>query len=178
MEMRSILFMRVLAAILLTLFGGGVLGFNLFYVLFSWWTVQLSFFVISLFHSGATFMGTMISVGQHSIEIIPACVAASAYLLLALLILLTQGISFRKGMTLFLLGSVLILLANVARIEVLVALLVKGGKNYFETLHLFLWTVVSSMYVAGVWLFLCWRYKVRSIPVYSDLVALKKLLHK
>ena len=120
----------------------------------------------------------MILAGNHVIELIPACVAASAYLLLALLILLTRNISLKKGFMLFFMGSALILLANVIRIEVLTALLLSKGINYFETLHLFFWKILASVYAAGVWIALCRWFDVKEIPVYSDVLYLLCLSRK
>lgn len=159
---------RLAFALLLALTGSGLLGFNIFYVIFSWWTVKLSLVVFSLLHGPVISLGNVFIVGGKVIELIPACVAASAYLLLALLIVLTRGISFKKGITLFFVGSVLILLANVIRIEVLVTLLLGKGVNYFEQLHLLFWKVLASVYVAGVWILLCKWFHIKEIPVYSD----------
>lgn len=178
--MRSVgnLWWRLGSALALALVGSGALGFNIFFIIFSWWTIQLSAVLISLLH-GTTFLdGNLLYVQGKLIEFIPACIAAGAYLLLALLIVLTRGMTLKKGLYLFFFGSLLILVANVIRIEILVALLLKEGVNYFETLHLLIWKVVSSVYVAAVWIFLCWKFKVREIPVWSDLVALSPSLRK
>ena len=168
------LWLRIGGAFLLAFSGAGVIGVNVFYVVFSWWTIQLSFWLLRFFYEDALLFGNVIVVGKRVIELIPACIAAGAYLLLALLILFTKGISLRKGIVLFFVGSVLILLANVIRIDILIALLLNDGVNYFEKLHLLFWKVLSSIYVAGVWIFLSWWFKIKGIPVYSDVRSLLK----
>ncbi len=168
------IFLRLLSAIVLAVVGSGVLPANLFYFLFSPLTVYLSYGLLSLVHGSVTLDGHVIMVGSQAVELIPACVAASAYLLLALLILLTRGISLRKGMLMFVVGSVLILIANVLRIEILTSLLLTKQVNYFETLHLLIWKVMSSAYVVVVWIVLCKLFSVKTIPVYSDLQHLIK----
>ncbi len=165
-------FLRWVAGLAVAILGSGILAVNLFYLLFAPLTAYLSFFLISLFHRAATLDGMFITVGSQVIELIPACVAASAYLLLALLILLTRGISLKKGLLMFVVGSVFILVANVIRIEVLVALLLTKQVNYFETLHLLFWKILASVYVVGVWIVLCRWFHIKTIPLYSDIIFL------
>lgn len=76
----------------------------------------------------------------------------------------------------FLLGSLIILIANIIRIEALIIILLKGGQNYFETLHLFIWKILSSVFVAGVWIFLIKKFKIKSVPLISDIKAIRKLM--
>lgn len=167
MHMHSSVILRWICA-------GLIAGFSsFFYPLLAPLTLRTSYGILQFF-TAATLEGTTIVVGQTTLEFIPACAALSAYILLAVLILLTEGISFRKGVFLFLYGGFLIFAANILRIEFLIYLLLSYGKNYFATLHLFLWKVVSSIYVALVWVFLTWRFQVKTIPVCSDIT---KALH-
>lgn len=161
MQSSWVLGFRWLSALLLALF------YPVFYLVFSPLTLWVSFSILHLF-TEAVLQGTTILAGHTALVFVPACTAASAYLLLALLILLTRGISWRLGIKLFLLGSLLIFAANIVRIEVLFYLLFNVGKNYFETLHLLIWKVLSSVYVAAVWIFLTWKFKIKGIPVMSD----------
>lgn len=171
--MRGVLLVAVrwLSALLLAIF------YPLYYFLFSPLTLWLSYGLLRLFLQ-ATLEGTTILAGGRSLTFIPACTAASAYLLLTILILLTRGISFRLRVKLFLLGSLLILVANIIRIEFLFYLLYYVGKNYFETLHLLIWKVLSSVYVACVWIYLTWKYKIEGIPLYSDFQYILKHLQR
>jgi exosortase/archaeosortase family protein len=170
----KVLGLRVLGAMVLVILP--LIEFDVFYHVFSWLTVMGSFLLISLFHGGSVH-GMMISVGGHLVELIPACIASAAYVLLVLLVLLTKGISLKKGVWMFVVGSLLILMGNIIRIEVLVMLLLGDGVNYFETLHILMWKIVSSVYVVGVWIFLSWKFKVKTIPVWSDVEMLLKRYH-
>ena len=168
--MRSlwVLGIRWISALLLAVF------YPLFYVVFSPPTLWVSYGILQFFLE-ATLTGTTILAGGKTLLFVPACTAASAYLLLALLILLTRGISFKTGVKLFLLGSLLIFAANIVRIQFLFYLLFTVGKNYFETLHLLIWKVLSSAYVAVVWIFLTWKFKLKETPLVSDFQYILKI---
>ncbi len=77
---------------------------------------------------------------------------------------------------LFVYGALLIFAFNIVRILVLVFVYVTFGKNYFDALHLVLWQVVSTIVVVLIWLFLIKKYKIKRIPVYSDVKYLIKLM--
>ena len=171
MEYIKTLVSRYLFAVFLALFPG------LYYLVFTPLTLYLSFLIMKLYYS-ASLSGNIITIGVQQLEFIPACTAASAYLLLSLLILLTKDISLKKGIALFLYGSALILVANLIRIEILVIILLEKGINYFETLHLFFWKVLASLYVAFVWILLIKKYKIKNTPIYSDFVYLRKFIKK
>jgi hypothetical protein len=58
---------------------------------------------------------------------------------------------------------------NILRIDLLIAAFVSLGKEWFDTIHLVFWKFVSGVYVALVWIFLSKKYKIRSIPIYTDI---------
>ena len=167
--------LRLITALILTLLGSGFLSFNLFFFVFSWWTAKLSFLLSSIFFDTAL-RGTMLSVNGELVALVPACIAAGAYLLLALLVLFTKDISFFRSVAMFFVGSLMLLAGNLIRILILISLLVTQHINYFETLHLLSWKVFSSIYVVAVWILLCKIYKVTAIPLYSDLKEIFKLV--
>ncbi|MEK6860987.1 MAG: pacearchaeosortase [Nanoarchaeota archaeon] len=161
------LVLRVLFALLLVIFS------SVIYYIIGPITLYSSYLLLKPF-SDAILSGNIINIDGNSLEFIEACAATLAYILLGILILLTYGISLKKGIKLFLIGSLLIFIANLIRIEVLIYILVNYGIDYFNTLHLFIWKIVSSVYVALVWIFLCYKYKIKGIPVYSDLKKIKE----
>lgn len=163
------LIIRVLIAILLF-----VIPVNIFYVLFSKITLWGSLPFLYFAGYSLNFEGYTLFLDGQSLEFIPACVATSAYYLLALLVLLTKDIKLKNRIYLFLSGSFLILLMNVIRIDILLYVLIECGKNWFEKVHIFFWQFVSSIYVAAVWIFLSYKFKVKSIPVISDFKTLLK----
>lgn len=160
--------LRLITALILTLLGSGFLSFNLFFFIFSWWTARLSFLLSSLFFD-TILQANLLTVNGELVALVPACIAAGAYLLLALLILFTKDMGFFRGITMFFAGSLMILIGNLIRILALISLLVTQHVNYFDTLHLLSWKVLSSIYVVAVWIFLCKVYKITTIPLYSDL---------
>ena len=146
---------------------------QMFYPLIGPLTLQVSYDILRSF-TDAILQGGNIYVSGYTLTFIPACAAISAYTLLWILILLTREISLKTGLLMALYGSLLIFAANILRIELLIYALLGVGKNLFDTLHLFIWTVVSSVYVVGVWLFLTWRFKVKGIPLWSDIQYARK----
>ena len=163
------LVIRLVLAVLLTL------SYQLLYKILIPITLYPSFYILKLAYQ-AELVNNSIITNSHSLTFIPACAAASAYILLGILILLTKDIRLKTGLKMFLLGSLLILIANIIRIESLIFILINGGKNYFETLHLFIWKVLSSVFVALVWIFLIKFYKIKSIPFISDIKQIRKLM--
>ena len=165
------LFVRWIAAIVLAFFSA------IFSPVITVITTRTSFGLLRLF-TDATMKDSTITLGATTVNIISACAALSAYLLLALLILLTNGISLRKGILLFCYGSLLIFIANILRIELLIYILHNYGTNYFETLHLIIWKIVASVYVAFVWVFLTWRFQITAMPIVSDIQQVMRSVKK
>lgn len=136
----------------------------------------LTFFVssgVAALFTDVTLVGTnVVRINTNEFVFVPACAAVLAYVLLYLLILFTRGISWRLGWKLALLGSVIIFVVNVLRIELLFVVFFVLGKDYFQTLHLFIWKFVSGVFVALLWIFLVHKYKVKAIPVVSDILFL------
>lgn len=163
------LVIRLVLAVLLTL------SYTLLYKILIPITLYPSFYILKLIYP-AELVSNSIITNSYSLTFIPACAAASAYILLGILILLTKDIKLKTSLKMFFLGSLLILTANIIRIEALILILINGGKNYFETLHLFIWKVLSSIFVAAVWIFLIKIYKVKAIPIISDIKQIRKLM--
>ncbi len=163
----SLIFLRYLILVLL--------GLNLWiiYKIFYPLTVYpvLGFFKI---FGSASLVNNVLDIGVK-VEFINACIAASAYFLLIILIL-SSWENYEKGIKLFLTGAFLILVANVARIIILLMILKYSGQNLFETVHLLFWRIIASVYVAGVWVWLVKWFKIRRVPFYSDFISAKRFL--
>jgi len=108
------------------------------------------------------------------LKFIPACIASLAYLLLLLLILTTKDIEIRKRIRLFFIGSSIIFMANIIRIDALIYVYFEYGNEMFNMLHLFIWDLLSSVFVAFLWIALVKIYGIKSMPVYDDLKTLYK----
>lgn len=173
MEYHSKLAIRVTIALALGIF------FNMFYNIFSPLTVFLS--KITLTAIGLNVIASskdLLIVNDIPLRFVSSCTAASAYYLLALLVLLTKGISWKKMVLMFITGSMLVLMINITRINILAYILTKFGADWFEYFHLFFWKVVSTAFVAVTWVFLIKTFKVKEIPVYSDIKYIIKLIKK
>lgn len=169
MKYETRLVLRVLTAIALF-----VIPVNVFQMMFSKLTLYASLPILKLLGYTFRVSGDMLFLNGQELEFVPACVATSAFYLLTLLILLTKDIKFKKMVHLFLAGSFLILLLNILRIDLLLIILIEYGDNLFDKVHIIFWHFVSSIYVACVWIFLTYKFRVKNIPVYSDLLYLFK----
>ena len=140
-----------------------------------WLSAYFSYLPLNLF-MGAEISGNIIWLGEKSIDYVEACSAIGAYILLGLLILLTNGIKFRKGLKIFFVGALFILAANVIRISILAHLLVTEDINLFLTLHLFTWKILSGVFVALIWVILVRKFNVNGVPIADDFAHLKRKL--
>ena len=136
-------------------------------------TLYTSYFLLQLFLP-VTVLGNVLTISTFSFTFVDACAATLAYVLLIVLILLTRDISFPQGLKMFLLGAASIFLLNILRIIFLVYLYVDFGKDYFAFAHLFLWHVVSTIFVAVVWILLVEYYHIESIPIVSEIKEILK----
>jgi len=157
------LFGRYLILVLL-----GFFKLKLFYLIFTPLTVYPVFGVLSIVHENARlFPGNLLFFGGFYAEIIPACVAGAAYYLLIILNLTTpMEIGKRVKSILFVLATFLVL--NVMRILIFSALLF-SGYQYFDLTHKLTWYYGSTLIVVLVWFASTWLFKIREIPVYTDM---------
>ncbi len=132
-------------------------------------TMYISYFSLKLFGENIVIFPPFIALNEMIVKFIPACAAISAYYLLMLLVLLTMDIKPLVRLKMFLIGSLLILLINTFRIILLLVILSHYNYNLFESVHMFFWTLIGSLFVAMIWIFLVKRYNVKSIPIFSDL---------
>lgn len=171
MKYSNRLIIRILFILLIAIF-----NLKIFYFLFSKITFYLTYF--TLFFYKPVISGNNLVINSEVLNFVPACVAGSAYFLLVLLILLTKDITFKKRIYMFLLGSLLILIANLIRLDILIIIFISYSKEVFSTLHMFFWKILSSIYVALVWIFLVYKFRIKKIPIYSDILYLTKSLKR
>lgn len=150
--------------------------FKIYYVIFSPLTFYATYLLLHLAGSpviiedGALFTEGVgaILMGDLVLRFIKACTAASAYFLLTLLIVLTKEIDWKKALQMFGVGSALIFVFNLIRVNILILVLVHFDLDWFNYLHLFFWKFLSTIVVVLIWFLLVKAYKVKNIPVYSD----------
>lgn len=134
-------------------------------------TIYPVYFILKLFYD-ALIYSPYIFVETIAIEIIPACVAASAYFLLIILNLVTP--MSKKQRRYSLLFSILsLLIINILRILLLSVLLIKEA-IYFDIVHKVLWFGVSIILVVVIWFLTVYLFKIKDIPAYSDIKLLLK----
>jgi exosortase/archaeosortase family protein len=147
-----------------------IFALPLFYILLRPITTYLSYGLIRIFYY-AQLSGNFISLHGYSIEIIDACVAGIAYFLLLALNLSTRLIGTWKRVWLFLFTSVVFLIVNVIRIFLMTLLLVNQS-SWFDTAHLVLWYALSIVFVFLIWVLSIKVFRIKEIPVYSDVKAI------
>jgi hypothetical protein len=136
-------------------------------------TFALATAIVSLFHNVVLVSHNSFMISGQLIELIPACIAGSAYFLLTLLNLTTpMGREKRIYSLIYLYAGFLVL--NVVRIAVFSLILVSGAP-FFDFLHLATWYVGSTVFVIGLWFSQMHVFKISDIPVYTDLQRLVRM---
>ena len=150
-----------------------VQNFWIFYFIFTPLTIYPVYFILQTFVDAVLIKNIIVINTQYPIEIIDACIAGSAYYILAILNLSTLGIGIktRIKMVLFAFGSLLIF--NILRISVL-SFIFLNSMPVFIAAHKFFWYFMSTAFVVAIWFFEVKLFKIKEIPIYSDL----KFLHK
>lgn len=145
-------------------------GLFIFYYIFTPLTVYPIFFILNLFFS-ANLNGNIINISGFTIELIPACIAGSAYYLLFVLNMIVPNLSIKKrtGMILFAFTSLLLL--NLLRILGLV-LLALYSLAFFDIAHKFFWYFLNIILVTIIWFAEVLIFKVKGIPFYTDVIYL------
>jgi exosortase/archaeosortase family protein len=159
-------------------------NFFVFYAVFAPLTVYTVYFILKLFNpetillnpnpfflnlSDLSLTFPLIRYSSIALEIIPACIAGSAYFVLtALNLSLPLTIKKRLYNLLFLLG--MFLLANIIRIIVLANLSLSS--TYFDVVHNFTWHFGSTIFLVITWFVGIKLFKIKAIPVYTDLKGL------
>ncbi len=165
-EEMGFLGLRYLLLIILGLTG-------IFYIVFTPLTVYPVFLVLKAFYHQAALVFVdypIIVIGDNGIKLIEACIAGSAYFLLAILNLATpMQIKKRLQSLLFLFGSFLVL--NIIRIIIFSTLSVTGF-TYFDIAHLLTWYVGSTIIVVAIWFANVKIFSLEAIPAYTDIMSI------
>ncbi len=144
---------------------------SLFYLVFFYLTIMPSYFLLKLFYE-VSLSGHVLKVAGLEIGVVSACVAGSAYYLLLILNLTTEMTTKQRIFSLFS-SLFLLLVINILRISLFSVLLIEDY-IYFDLLHHFFWYFMSILIVVVTWFFTAWLFKIKRIPIYSDLSALFK----
>lgn len=151
----------------------GLGNFYLIYKTLTPLTVNTVNFILSFF-TNPNLIGNTISLpGGATLKIINACVAGSAFYLLLLLALTTSDIKPKIRIKMIFFSFVIFFTLNILRILILIPMI---GRPYFEAVHWFFWNILSTIIVVAIWLGVIKFYKIKTIPVYSDLKYIKDLI--
>lgn len=159
--------------ILLILLGLG--PFFLIYKIFTPLTVYPVYYVLNLFYN-ATLSETNILINSHTIKIIPACIAGSAYYLL-LVLNLTTKMNIRKRIYSIIYSTLLLLILNITRIIILSVFFI-NSLSFFDLTHKVFWYGLSTVFVVAIWFSQVKIFNIKNIPIYSDLNGLIRMRSK
>jgi len=148
-------------------------GLSIFYFIFTPLTVYPVYFLLGLFFDVTLLSKIYLLINNIPIELIPACIAGSAYYLLLVLNLSTPKIKLKKRICAILFSFAAFLILNILRIFILSSLAVTGF-SYFNATHIIFWYGFSTIIVVGIWFAEVKIYKIKKIPFYSDMKFLYK----
>lgn len=160
------LFVRYIILILAGIF------LSVFYKLFFPLTIWLTYFLLSLFDNVSIF-GNLLLTSGGAIEIVDSCIAGSAYFLL-LILNLTTPMNIKKRLYSLIFSFLFLLILNVLRIFFLSILYIKNYL-FFDVVHSIFWIVLSVLFVIGIWFLTIKLFKIKRIPIYSDIKYIKLL---
>ena len=149
----------------------------LIYKIFTPPTIYLSAGLLKLaFYQVGINQNIIILNSQTFIQIIPACVAGSAYLLL-LILNLAVPMKAKKRIYSIILSFLFLLTLNVLRIFLFSALFERKFL-LFDFVHKLFWYVLSTIFVIGIWFLIVKMFSIKEIPIYSDMKTLVKRMRK
>ena len=135
-------------------------------------TIHVLNAVLSIF-TDTLLIGNIIHMTNIGIEIVPACVAGSAFYLLLLLLMSTADIKPQTRTKAIITAFAMLFALNLLRILILIPM---ATAAYFETVHWISWHLVSVVFVVGIWVAIVKIYKIKKIPIYSDIKYIRSLI--
>lgn len=135
-------------------------------------TIHVLNTLLSIFTT-TTLSDNIIYLSSAQVEIVPACVAGAAFYLLFFLVLSIADVKPETRIKAILTSFAMFFTLNITRILILIPMI---DASYFETAHWIFWHVISTIFVVGVWFSVVRIYKIKSIPIYSDLKYVKSLI--
>ena len=148
----------------------------LFYLIFTPLTIYPVYFLLNLFFEISLQANTLF-INNFYIEIIGACVAGSAYYLLLILNLSIPKINLEKRLKMIFFAFSSLLILNIIRIFLLISLLLITP-TLFDITHKIFWYLISIVFVIGIWFIEVKIFKIKQIPVYSDIRFLIRKIKK
>ena len=144
----------------------------LFYFIFTPLTAYPVYLLSNIFFD-ASLIANTININGFFINLIPACIAGSAYYLLLILNLSIPKIKFQKRIKMIFISFAFLLILNILRIFLL-SLIFISGNSLFDITHKLLWYLGTTIFVVGIWFAEVKIFKIKEIPIYSDIKFLYK----
>ena len=138
-------------------------------------TIYPTYMLLNLFFE-AILYNNLILLDLISIEIIPACVAVSAYFLL-LILNLTTPMPKKQRIPSIIFSFILLLLINILRI-IFFSFMLINKLPYFNIIHQLTWYVFSIILVIGIWFLTAHIFKIKTIPIYTDILKIIRIIKK
>ncbi|MFH0831843.1 MAG: pacearchaeosortase [archaeon] len=145
----------------------------IFYAVFKPITLHASGLLLKIFYKVAVYNDAILINNEVIISMVNACIAGAAYYLLLILNLTTAGIKMKKRAAMFIFGASLLLLLNIAR-TVMLAAMQASNLAIFDTAHKLFWYGLSTIFVVLIWIATIKLFKIKNIPVYSDIISLAR----
>jgi exosortase/archaeosortase len=161
------LFLRYIVLIIL-----GLGNLHIFYYLLTPLTIRSVSAGLNIF-SEAVLVDNMIYFNGVIIEIIPACVAGAAFYLLVILTMSTFKIKPLVRAKIIITSITSLFVLNILRILILASFI---GSSQFTVLHWMFWHLISTLFIVVIWLSHIKIYKIKTIPIYSDMKYLMGLI--
>ena len=152
-----------------------------FYFIFTPATIYPVFGLFKIFFKEILLVGNTFQISnEFFIEIIPSCIAGSAYYLLFILNFSIPKIKIKKRIKMLLFSFVFLLILNIFRIVILSLIFVyfPAETNLFDITHKFFWYFGTTIFVVLIWFIEVKTFKIKEIPIYSDIKYLYKKLRK
>ena len=151
----------------------------IFYFIFTPLTIYPVFGAFKIFFKEVLLVGNTFQISnEFFIEIIPACIAGSAYYLLFVLNLSIPKIKIKKRIKMLLFSFAFLLGLNILRIFIFSLLFIYSSQNFFNLTHKLVWYLGATIFVVLIWFIEVKIFKIQEIPVYSDVKYLYKEIKK
>ncbi len=165
----NIYFMAIRYLILL----GLMFSLPLIYAILTPITMNIFVFLLKYnYNSVVTFKNLIILNYNYYLQIIPACIAGAAYLLL-LILNFTVTMPIKKRILSLLFSLLALFIINILRL-LFFSFLYTSGSPFFDFTHKLVWYVLSTFFVIGIWFLTTRIFSIKKIPVYSDIQVLIK----
>lgn len=171
-KLRNIIFLFLRYLILLAL----MFSLPIIYKILTPLTIYPTIFLLKFFFNNIILLDTFIIINEKMIQIIPACIAGSAYLLL-LILNLSLPLNLKKRIYSIIFSLSVLLVLNILRITFL-SILYYHNFVFFDFTHKFFWFFLSTLFVVFIWFLTAKIFNIKEIPIYSDLKYLIKLRKK